>query len=40
MHFYSACFGKGIIKRGVDLGKRSSYQSQTSFSKDLFEDHD
>ena len=28
-------FGKGIIKRGVDLGKRSSYQSQTSFSKDF-----
>lgn len=33
-------FGKGIIKRGVDLGKRSSYQSQTSFSKDFLDDHE
>lgn len=33
-------FGKGTIKRGVDLGKRSSYQSQTSFSKDFLDDHD
>lgn len=33
-------FGKGIIKRGVDLGKRSSYQSKTSFSKDFLDDHE
>lgn len=33
-------FGKGIITRGVDIGKRSSYQSQTSFSKDFLDDHD
>lgn len=33
-------FGKGIIKRGVDIGKRSSYQSQTSFSKDFLDDHE
>lgn len=32
-------FGKGIIKRGVDVGKRTSYQSQTSFSKDFLDDH-
>ncbi|WP_341299554.1 DNA polymerase IV [Lysinibacillus sp. FSL H8-0500] len=32
-------FGKGMIQRGVDLGKRSSYQSQTSFSKDFLDDH-
>lgn len=35
-----ARFGKGIIKRGVDMGKRSSYQSQTSFSKDFLDDHE
>ncbi|GLC89282.1 DNA polymerase IV [Lysinibacillus piscis] len=33
-------FGKGAITRGVDIGKRPSYQSQTSFSKDFLDDHD
>ncbi|POZ55952.1 DNA polymerase IV [Lysinibacillus sphaericus] len=31
-------FGKGIIKRGADIAKRSSFQSQTSFSKDFLDD--
>lgn len=35
-----ARFGKGIIKRGIDTGKRSTYQSQTSFSKDFLDDHE
>lgn len=32
-------FGKGAIKRGIDVGKRPNYASQTSFSKDFLDDH-
>ena len=32
-------FGKGVITRGIDIGKRTNYNSQTSFSKDFLDDH-
>ncbi|MCP1145105.1 DNA polymerase IV [Lysinibacillus endophyticus] len=31
-------FGKGILKKGVEMGKKQSFASKTSFSKDFLED--
>ena len=31
-------FGKGILKKGVEIGKKQSFASKTSFSKDFLED--
>ncbi|MBM7607305.1 DNA polymerase-4 [Lysinibacillus composti] len=31
-------FGKGAIKKGIDLGTKPTYASKTSFSKDFFDD--
>ncbi|MEL4025393.1 DNA polymerase IV [Lysinibacillus endophyticus] len=31
-------FGKGILKKGVKMGKKQSFASKTSFSKDFLED--
>lgn len=33
-------FGAGIIKRGVKLNKKPSFESKTSFSKDFLDDHE
>lgn len=32
-------FGKGVVTRGVNIGRRPNYSSQTSFSKDFLDDH-
>ena len=33
-------FGAGIIKRGIKLDKKPSFESKTSFSKDFLDDHE
>lgn len=38
MHAMERKFGKGVIQRGVKVSKKSSYASQTSFSKDFIDD--
>lgn len=32
-------FGKGVIQRGISAGRRTTFASQTSFSKDFLDDH-
>ncbi|MCK1998369.1 DNA polymerase IV [Psychrobacillus psychrodurans] len=32
-------FGKGVIQKGIDIGKSSKYQANSSLSKDFLDDH-